>query len=60
MKIFMALLVVAAIVVGLYEQGKDNPNLYVMSATIIVFMFAAMKLSSKIPSKNDKTDDDVQ
>jgi len=60
MKILMILLVIAAILVGLYEQGKDQPNLYVMSATIVVFMFAAMKLGGKIPSKNrDKEDDHV-
>lgn len=61
MKYLMIVLVIAAIVIGLYEQGKEQPNLYVMCASVIVFMFAAMKIGSKIPSKRDKeNDDDVQ
>ncbi|RZJ31890.1 MAG: hypothetical protein EOO48_00675 [Flavobacterium sp.] len=61
MKYLMIVLVIAAVIVGFYEQGKEHPNLYIMCGAIIIFMFAAMRIGSKIPSKNDKEDnDDIQ
>ena len=43
-----------AIIVGLFEQSKDKPNIYLLSAAVVVFMFGMMHLSSKVPSKNQK------
>lgn len=44
----------------LYEQSKDTPNVYITVAGIIIFMFALMKLNTKIPHKNnDKDQNDV-
>ena len=43
-----------AIIVGLYEQSKDKPNVYVLCITIVIFMYGIMKLSAKIPSKNQE------
>lgn len=58
-KLFIALVVVA-IFVAFYEQGKEHPNMYVMIAAIVVFMFGMMRLSAKTPSKNqDKDNEDV-
>jgi len=52
---------IAAIILALYEQSKPQPNLYFTIAGIVVFMLGMMWLSSKTPSKNqDKNDDDVQ
>lgn len=45
----------------LYEQSKDKPNVYIITAAIVVFMFGLMKLNTKIPHKNnDKDQNDVQ
>ena len=41
-----------AIIVGLFEQSKSKPNIYVLCIAIVIFMFGIMKLSAKIPSKN--------
>ncbi len=41
-----------AIIVGLFEQSKDKPNIYILCAAVAVFMFGMMNLSSKVPSKN--------
>jgi len=45
----------------LYEQSKDKPNVYIITAAIVVFMFGLMQLNTKIPHKNnDKDQNDVQ
>lgn len=41
-----------AIIVGLFEQSKDKPNIYILCAAVAVFMFGMMQLTSKVPSKN--------
>ncbi len=38
---------IVAIVVGLYEQTKTKPNIYVLIITIVVFMYGMMQLSAK-------------
>ena len=50
-----------AIIVGLYEQSKEKPNIYVLCITIVIFMYGIMKLSAKTPSKNqeEKDEDDT-
>jgi hypothetical protein len=51
-----------AIIVGLFEQSKDKPNIYVLCIAIVLFMFGIMKLSAKIPSKSqeEKKEDDAE
>ncbi len=51
-----------AIIVGLYEQSKAKPNVYVLCFTIVIFMYGIMKLSAKTPSKNqeEKEEDDAE
>lgn len=45
----------------LYEQSKDQPNIYIIAASIVVFMFGLMQLNTKIPHKNnDKDQNNVQ
>ncbi|MCF6128759.1 hypothetical protein L1S35_03690 [Flavobacterium sp. AS60] len=41
-----------AIIVGLYEQSKEKPNVYILCITIVIFMYGVMRLSAKTPSKN--------
>ena len=43
-----------AIIVGLFEQSKDKPNIYILCASVAVFMFGMMQLTSKVPSKKDE------
>jgi uncharacterized membrane protein len=51
--------IIIAIIIGIYEQSKDKPNLYIIIAVIIVFMYAMMILSAKTPSKyEDEIEDD--
>lgn len=50
-----------AIIVGLFEQSKDKPNIYILCGTILVFMYGMMQLSAKTPSKNqEENEDNVQ
>ena len=47
-----------AIIVGLFEQSKDKPNIYILCASVAVFMFGMMNLSSKVPSKNKEEEEE--
>lgn len=50
-----------AILIALYEQSKEDTNLYIMIIAIVLFMFGMMQLSAKTPSKNqDKEDENVE
>ena len=51
-----------AIIVGLYEQSKAKPNIYILCIAIVLFMYGIMKLSAKTPSKNqeEKEEDNVE
>ncbi len=51
-------LMALAILFALYEQSKPAPNLYIMIACIVIFMFGMMRLSAKTPSKNQDKDDE--
>ncbi len=53
-------MVALAGVCALYEQSKEKPNVYIMIVAIIIFMYGMMRLTSKVPSKNqDNSEDDV-
>lgn len=43
-----------AIIVGLFEQSKAKPNIYILSAAVAVFMYGMMQLTSKVPSKKEE------
>ena len=43
-----------AIIVALFEQPKNKPNIYILCVALAVFMFGMMQLSSKVPSKNQR------
>lgn len=51
-------MMVLAILVALYEQSKAKPNLFIMIACIVIFMFGMMRLSAKTPSKNQDDDNE--
>lgn len=59
-KVYVPIMALAG-VLALYEQSKAKPNVYIMVAAIIVFMYGMMRLTAKVPSKNqDKSEDDVR
>ena len=39
---------------ALYEQSKATPNIYIMVGAIIIFMYGMMRLTAKVPSKNEE------
>jgi hypothetical protein len=53
-------IMIIAILVAFYEQSLDKKNVYIQVISIVIFMIGMMKLSAKVPSKNqDKEDKDV-
>ena len=55
-KLLIPAIIIAAVVL-LWEQSKAQPNLYLSIASITVFMFLLYKLNTRIPHKNDKSND---
>jgi len=49
---------IVAIGIGLYEQSKAQPNLYIMIVAIVIFMYGMMRLSAKTPSKHSETEEE--
>jgi nitrate/nitrite transporter NarK len=51
---------IVAIVVGLYEQSKAQPNVYIMVIAVVIFMYGMMRLSAKTPSKHSETEQEKE
>ncbi len=51
MKKFALPLIIIAIIGGIYEYSKEQPNIFVVCIVIVVYMFGMMQLNAKIPSK---------
>ncbi|UPT70630.1 MAG: hypothetical protein M0D53_16435 [Flavobacterium sp. JAD_PAG50586_2] len=49
-----------AIIVGLFEQSKDKPNIYILCGAVAVFMYGMMNLSNKVPSKNQEEEEEKE
>ena len=43
--------------VAIYNQKSEKPNVIITAIAVVIFMFGMMKLSSKMPSKNQDDDD---
>ena len=53
-------LIIIAITIALYEQSKEDKNVYLIVVAIVLFMYGMIRLSAKTPSKNkDNNNDDV-
>lgn len=53
-------IMIIAILVAFYEQSLDKKNVFIQVISIVIFMIGMMKLSAKVPSKNqDKEEEDV-
>lgn len=55
MKKLLLPLMLVAIILGLYEQTKAQPNVYILTCTIVVFMYGMMKLSAKTLHHDNQT-----
>jgi uncharacterized membrane protein YiaA len=56
-KIILPVMIVA-IIVGLYEQTKEKPNVYILTIAVVIFIYGMMRLSAKTPSKYSETEDE--
>ncbi len=52
-KVFIPIMFIA-ILVAIYEQSKDNANIYIQCVAIVIFMYGMMRLTAKVPSKNQE------
>jgi len=53
-------IMIIAILVAFYEQSLDKKSVYIQVISIVIFMIGMMKLSAKVPSKNqEKEEEDV-
>jgi len=53
MKKLLIPIMIVAIIIAFYEQGKEKSNIYIMIIAIVIFMYGMMRLTSKVPSKDD-------
>ena len=60
MKTIYIILLFAAAFVALFEQSKEHPNKIIMVGAIVLFMIGLMRLMSKVPSKDQKKEEDEE
>lgn len=58
MKKLLIPMIIVAIIIAFYEQSKSEKNIYIIIIAIVIFMFGMMRLSAKIPSKNQEKEDE--
>ncbi len=58
MKKFVFPFMIVAIIVGLYEQTKAKPNVFILVIAVVIFFYGVMQLSAKTPSKHAETEDE--
>ncbi len=54
-KILIPILLIAFFV-AFWNQNNEKPNLYITIISVLIFMFGMMKLSAKVPPKDDEND----
>jgi hypothetical protein len=57
MKKLLIPMMIVAFIIAFYEQSKSEKNIYIIIIAIVIFMFGMMRLSAKIPSKNQEKED---
>jgi hypothetical protein len=58
MKKFVIPIMILAIFVAFYQQKLPQQNVYVTVICVVIFMLGMMKLSAKIPPKDDQDDNE--
>ncbi len=56
MKKLLIPILLIAFFVAFWNQNSEKPNLYITIIAVLIFMFGMMKLSAKVPPKDDKND----
>jgi NADH:ubiquinone oxidoreductase subunit H len=56
MKKVLLPIMIIAIIIAFYEQSLEKKNVYIQVISIVVFMIGMMKLSAKVPSKNQENE----
>ena len=56
MKKVLIPIMIIAIIIAFYEQSLEKKNVYIQVISIVVFMIGMMKLSAKVPSKNQENE----
>ncbi|MCA6422777.1 MAG: hypothetical protein IM568_08175 [Flavobacterium sp.] len=56
-KIILPVMIVA-IIVGLYEQTKEKPNVFILAIAVVIFIYGMIHLSAKTPSKYSETEEE--
>ena len=51
-------IMIIAILVAFNEQNKTEKNVYIIIASMAVFIFGMIQLSAKTPSKNQENQDE--
>lgn len=60
MKKLLIPIMIIAIIIALFEQSKEDKNVYMMIIALVIFMYGMIRLSAKTPSKNqEKENEDV-
>jgi hypothetical protein len=58
MKKLLIPMMIVAIIIAIWQQSKDDKNIYIMIIAIVIFMYGMMRLSAKTPSKNQAKEDE--
>jgi uncharacterized membrane protein len=58
MKKLLIPIMIVAFLVAFYNQKNDKPSVIITVIAVVIFMFGMMKLSAKIPSKNQDEEDE--
>jgi len=59
MKKFFIPIMIVAVFVAFYQQNSPKPNVIVTVICIAIFIFGMMKLSAKIPPKDNEDDNTI-
>lgn len=54
-KILIPILLIAFFI-AFWNQNSEQPNLYITIISVLLFMYGMMKLSAKVPPKDDEND----
>lgn len=58
MKKVLLPIMIIAIIIAFYEQSLEKKNVFIQVFSIVIFMIGMMKLSAKVPSKNQQNKED--
>lgn len=57
-KVIILILVIVVVGVLFWQQNSDKPNVWVQVMGFILLFYGMMRLSRKVPSKNNEQDEE--